>query len=142
MGNEYNAIASIYDEFRGEDPKAWAEYIDSLLKKYSSGETRLLLDLGCGTGTVASALIALGYDLTGVDSSEEMLALAQKNAPDALLLHQDMRSFELYGTVDAAICCMDGINYLSSTDELLTVLKGVALDLNPEGLFIFDVNKR
>jgi SAM-dependent methyltransferase len=100
----------------------------------------LVLDLACGTGSLTSILSKRGYDMIGVDISEEMLAIARRKDPDILFLQQDMRKFELYGTVDAIICACDAINYLTENGDLEQVFKLAANYLNPGGLFIFDIN--
>ncbi|MBR0063815.1 MAG: class I SAM-dependent methyltransferase, partial [Oscillospiraceae bacterium] len=109
MSGAYTATAALYDDFRGESPNMWAAYLDELFEKYAEKKPKTLLDLACGTGTVTAALCRLGYDVTGVDISEEMLALAQKRAPGALLLHQDMRSLDLDGSCGGAVCCLDSV---------------------------------
>ena len=140
MGNEYTAIASLYDGFRGESPNMWAAYLDELFMRFSDKKPHTVADLGCGTGTVTAALCKLGYDMIGIDRSEEMLSIAQRHAPGALLLHQDMRSIDLYGDVDGAVSCYDSVNYLPSPDDVKRMLTSLHKFLKPGGLFIFDVN--
>ena len=140
MGNEYTAIAALYDGFRGESPNMWAAYLDALFSRYAETKPKTVIDLACGTGTVTAALCRLGYDMIGIDRSEEMLALAQHNAPEALLLHQDMRGIDLYGTADGAVCCLDSVNYLSSSEDFCRMLSSLHKFLNHGSLFIFDVN--
>ena len=142
MGNEYTAIAALYDGFRGESPNMWAAYLDELFGRFACKKPKTVLDLCCGTGTVTAALCRLGYDMIGIDRSEEMLALAREHAPSALLLHQDMRSIDLYGTVDAVVCCLDSINYLPEYGDVCRTFDSVNRFLNPCGLFIFDVNTK
>lgn len=140
MGGAYTATAVLYDDFRGESPNMWAAYLDELFVKYGEKKPRTLIDLACGTGSVTAALCRLGYDVTGVDISEEMLALAQRRAPAALLLHQDMRSLDLYGTYGGAVCCLDSVNYLPSYDDFKRTLSRLHNFLDPGALFIFDIN--
>ncbi len=140
MGSEYTAIASMYDSFRGESPNMWAAYIDELFGIYAEKKPVSVIDLCCGTGTVTGAMCRLGYNMTGVDLSEDMLALAQKNAPGALLIHQDMRSLQLYGGYDACISCLDSINYLPCEDDVIRTFSSVNRYLCDGGLFVFDVN--
>ena len=140
MGNESTAIAALYDGFRGESPNMWAAYLDELFSRYAETKPKTVIDLACGTGTVTAALCRLGYDMIGIDRSEEMLALAQHNAPEALLLHQDMRGIDLYGTADGAVCCLDSVNYLSSSEDFCRMLSSLHKFLNHGSLFIFDVN--
>ncbi len=140
MGNEYTATAALYDGFRGESPNMWAAYLDELFGIYGEKKPKTVIDLACGTGTVTAALCRLGYDMIGVDRSEDMLALAQRHAPDALLLHQDMRSIDLYGTADGAVCCLDSVNYLPTGEDFIRMLSSLHKFLLPGSLFIFDVN--
>ena len=140
----YAVFANFYDELMQEVPyEDVQEKVGSLLKRY--GVSRgLLLDLACGTGTVSLALSKKGYDVIGVDASAEMLMEAQEKArkekADILFLCQDMCHLDLYGTIDAAICTLDGLNHLESKEEVQEALSKVSLFLNPEGIFIFDVN--
>lgn len=137
----------MYDALMAETPyDSWAAYIDGLISYRYNGKAKkpLVLDLACGTGNITLRLANMGYDLIGVDASEEMLAEAghrafEQNA-DVLFLAQDMRELNLYGTVDAAISVCDGLNYILCEKELLAVFKRVRLFLNPGGVFIFDMN--
>ena len=143
----YKGFASIYDELMTYTPyKKWGEYIDGILKKrLPPGEKApLILDLACGTGSMTVLLAQKGYDMIGVDMSTDMLATAQQKSFEAgyniLFLAQDMRKLDLYGTIDAAVCVCDGINYILEQNELSAVFKRVRLFLNPSGVFIFDMN--
>ncbi len=146
----YNLLAPIYDEVNGElDYSAWADFIERIIEReYTLGRPELVLDLGCGTGRMTLELARRGYDMTGVDISEEMLDKARDSAElcgldgKILWLCQDMREFELYGTVDVAVSCLDCINHLLTVKELNKCLSLVHNYLIPDGLFIFDVNGR
>lgn len=147
MKNEqYSALAHVYDVLNSEvDYRGWAAFLDRAVKKHERVKTELVLDLACGTGAVTLPLAALGYDMTGVDRSEDMLAEARARAmaegrEDVLWLCQDMREFELYGTVDAAVCCLDSVNYLLRTEDIRRCFALVHNYLIPDGIFIFDVN--
>jgi len=122
----------------------WADYIDDVLTRHLGKErkNRIVLDIACGTGNITIPLAKMGYDMIGVDISTDMLSQAQAKAPDLqiLFLVQDMRELDLYGTVDAAICVCDGMNYILSEAELEAVFKRVRMFLNPGGIFIFDMN--
>ena len=104
----------------------------------------LVLDLGCGTGTLTQMLSENGYDMIGVDNSEQMLAIAMEkrelSGENILYLLQDMREFELYGTVGAVISVCDSLNYLLEEEELVQTFKLVNNYLDPKGIFIFDFN--
>lgn len=107
-------------------------------------EKNLVVDLGCGTGTLTQLLYEAGYDMIGVDNSEEMLSVAmrkrEEQGSEILYLLQDMRELELYSTVGTVISVCDSINYILEEDELLTVFQNVNNYLYPGGLFIFDFN--
>ncbi len=142
----YSILSKVYDILNNEvDYVEWGDYIEEIIKKHSTVPVKLMLDLGCGTGKMTFELHSRGYDMTGVDLSPEMLAeaadiAAEKKITDILWLCQDMTEFELYGTVDAAVCCLDGINHLSKSGQLEKCFSLVHNYLVPDGLFIFDVN--
>lgn len=140
----YTRFASVYDLFMEDVPyDEWCSDIVDLLKKEGI-EKGIVLDLGCGTGTMTRLLAKYGYDMIGVDSSEDMLMIAREKQGDSdntiLYLLQDMREFELYGTVNAVISICDSINYILEIEELIEVFKLVNNYLNPKGIFIFDLN--
>lgn len=107
-------------------------------------ERNSILDLGCGTGTLTELLAGRGYDMIGIDNSEEMLLIAMDKRDDLgleiLYLQQDMRAFELYGTVGAVISVCDSVNYLLEEEEVVQTFRLVNNYLYPGGLFIFDFN--
>nr|WP_154253327.1 MULTISPECIES: class I SAM-dependent methyltransferase [unclassified Eubacterium (in: firmicutes)] len=121
----------------------WGEYLHGLLKEYGINDG-LVLDLGCGTGTMTELLADLGYDMIGVDNSADMLEIALEkkveSGHDILYLLQDMRGFELYGTVRAIISICDSVNYITEPDELRRVFFWVNNYLDTDGVFIFDFN--
>ena len=139
---EYGDFAYCYDIFMDETPyERWSEFLADTLKKEGI-EDGLVLDLGCGTGRLTNILSDMGYDMIGVDSSQEMLGVAAegKGSRDILYLCQDMREFELYGTVRAVVSVCDCINYITDPKDLLKVFKLVNNYLDPKGIFIFDIN--
>lgn len=170
----YSAFAYVYDELMDNVPyDAWAEYLIGLLKENGVADG-LVCDLGCGTGQMTRRLAAAGYDMIGIDLSEEMLDVAREqeygayegeddfgedtyaeNAPDTegesddeaesatpsiLYLQQDMREFELYGTVSAVVSICDSMNYMTTDEDLLQVFRLVNNYLDKDGVFIFDMN--
>ena len=138
----YTGFASVYDRFMEDVPyEQWRDIIVNELKKASIGDG-LILDLGCGTGTLTRMLAAAGYDMIGVDSSEEMLMEAREKTDEADILYlcQDMREFELYGTVRAVISTCDTMNYLLTPEDFIQTVRLVNNYLDPGGLFIFDLN--
>jgi SAM-dependent methyltransferase len=143
MSLPYSVIAECYDSLNSHvDYKGWAEGLSRILRSYGVKEGDLVLDLACGTGSVTLPLAELGYDMIGVDMSYEMLGVAmeKKAASPILWLCQDMRAFELYGTVAATVCCLDSINYLTGKVGLGKCFSLVHNYLDPDGIFIFDVN--
>lgn len=144
MSNTYTCFSAFYDLFMDNiDYAQWGEYLISLLKEYDiySG---LVLELGCGTGNMTEFLAAKGYDMIGLDNSCDMLDIATEkkflSGHNILYLNQDMREFELYGTVAAVVSICDSINYITEYEELVNVFKLVNNYLDPKGLFIFDIN--
>ena len=140
----YTNFAAVYDTFMDNIPyEEWGDYLKELLKK-NQVEEGLVLDLGCGTGTMTEILAEAGYDMIGVDNSEDMLEIAmekkEKSGHDILYLLQDMREFELYGTVKAVVSICDSVNYITEEEELLEVFRLVNNYLDPKGIFIFDFN--
>lgn len=140
----YKSFAQVYDLFMDNiDYGEWKQYVLKLFKK-NGIEDGLVLDLGCGTGSMTELLAAAGFDMIGVDNSEDMLELAQekkqRSGQEILYLQQDIREFELYGTVRAVVSVCDVINYILDKDELLKVFQLVNNYLDPGGVFIFDFN--
>lgn len=140
----YTGFAYVYDKFMDNVPyEEWSRYVQGLLKEQGISDG-LVLDLGCGTGNMTEQLAAFGYDMIGVDFSEEMLEIARQkqliSRYDILYLLQDMRKFELYGTVRAVVSICDSMNYLMTEADLLQVFKLVNTYLDPNGIFIFDLN--
>ena len=144
----YDLLAGVYDEINKDiDYSSWADFIEKIiLKEYASGTPELVLDLGCGTGSMTLELARRGYDMTGVDVSVEMLNTARERAEELgyggkiLWLCQDMCNFELYGTVDVTVSCLECINHLTTPAALKKCLSLVHNYLIPNGLFIFDIN--
>lgn len=140
--NCYGSLASWYDKFTGDVPyEAFAELYEAEFAR-CGGEFRLLLDLCCGTGTLTRIMAERGYELIGVDASVDMLMQAREKSaglsPQPLLLCQRAEELDLYGTVDAAYCSLDGMNYIPHR-HLPEVLRRLHLFIRPEGLFIFDI---
>lgn len=155
--NAYEDFAYVYDEFMDATPYAeWCELIHELITKYGvskperdaedllDSERNLVVDLGCGTGTLTELLYQKGYDMIGVDNSESMLNIAMEkretSGDEILYLLQDMRELELYSTVGTVVSVCDSVNYILEEDELLEVFSLVNNYLYPGGIFIFDFN--
>lgn len=165
----YGDFAGVYDELMDNTPyDQWAERLDSLIRKYGvsrpdrdaegtrnpegtrnmegalAAERNLVVDLGCGTGTLTELMYGMGYDMIGVDLSESMLNIAMgkksQSGSEILYLLQDMRELELYSTVGTVYSVCDSLNYILEEDELLRVFALVNNYLFPGGIFIFDFN--
>lgn len=142
--DSYSELANCYDIFMDNIPyDEWLTYILEKFEKYNVPK-ELVLDLGCGTGTLTEMLADCGYDMIGVDSSEEMLQQAiekrDESGHEILYLLQDMREFELYGTVRAIVSICDSLNYLLEDEDVLETFRLVNNYLDPDGIFIFDFN--
>lgn len=144
MEESYESFAGVYDLFMDNiDYPAWCTYLTGILKDYGI-EDGLIAELGCGTGSMTELLAAEGYDMIGIDNSPDMLEVAQEkrveSGLDILYLMQDMREFELYGTVRAIVSVCDSMNYLTEDGDLEQVFRLANNYLDPGGLFIFDMN--
>ena len=140
----YTSFAYVYDTFMDNVPYGeWARHIREKLCEHGVTDG-IVLDLGCGTGTMTERLAGYGYDMIGVDNSEEMLELAMEKKTesgyDNIYMLQDMRGFELYGTVRAVVSVCDSVNYITEPDELEEVFRLVNNYLDPKGIFLFDFN--
>lgn len=140
----YTGFAEFYDLFMDNIPyEEWGHYLTGLLNEYGIKDG-IVLDIGCGTGNITELLASSGYDMIGIDNSEDMLAEAMDkrydSGHDILYLCQDMRELDLYGTVAAAVSICDSLNYILEYDQLVHVFKLVNNYLDPGGVFIFDLN--
>ncbi len=142
----YENFADVYDIFMEDVPyEDWTLYIQDIFKKFNlEFKSNIIAELGCGTGEMTISLKNKGYDMIGIDISQEMLNIAKQKALnqnlDILFLEQDMTAFELFGTVDSVVSVCDSLNYILEDDELLEVFKLVNNYLEPNGLFVFDLN--
>lgn len=143
--SSYGFLAGCYDELTYDvDYTAWADYIEKHFSRRGL-PGRTVLDLACGTGSLTWELALRGYEMIGVDRSPEMLAqAAEKELPDVpiapMFLCQSMERLDLYGTIDACVCCLDSVNYVTDPKKLLRAFQRVHLFLMPGGLFLFDIN--
>lgn len=143
----YTGFAEVYDLFMDNVPyEEWSTYLIKLLHRYSIFDG-LVLELGCGTGKMTRLLSKSGFDMIGIDNSEEMLQIAREASQanpredaDILYLMQDMQEFELFGTVRAVVSVCDSMNYILEAKELCQVFRLVNNYLDPGGIFIFDLN--
>lgn len=140
----YGDFSGVYDILTEDvDYKGRREYLFGLFERFDRIPT-LMLDLACGTGSFSNEFAEKGIDVIGVDASEDMLSVAREKSEqmgnDILYLCQPAEELELYGTVDGAICCLDSINHITDKEDLLKAFERVSLFLEPQRLFIFDVN--
>ena len=139
----YGGFARVYDLFMDDVPyEEWSVYLAGILREYGIADG-IVLDLACGTGRMTRLLAEMGYDMIGIDASEEMLEVAMSKEEEGsgiLYLNQDMREFELYGTVRAVISVCDSMNYITDEDELCQIFSLVNNYLDPGGIFLFDLN--
>ncbi len=161
----YTDFAEVYDEFMDATPyEEWCSRLVEIIKTYGiskpqqdidkvgmseeelalASERDLVLDLGCGTGTLTELMAEEGFDMMGIDLSYDMLQIAMdksaESGHDIMYLCQDMRELELYCTVGTVICVCDSINYVLEDDEVIETFARVNNYLYPKGLFIFDFN--
>ncbi len=139
----YNNFAKVYDSFMSDVPyDKWTSFLEKVWQDYDINP-KLICDLGCGTGSLTQ-ILAKTYDMIGIDISPDMLMIAREknmeNDTNILYLEQDMREFELYGTVDSIVCMCDSLNYLTEKEDVIDVFKLCNNYLNPKGLLIFDLN--
>ncbi|MGV3487552.1 MAG: class I SAM-dependent DNA methyltransferase [Tuberibacillus sp.] len=140
----YRHFASLYDELMAEAPyNNWLEFLKRKTAQYEVKDKRLL-DVGCGTGTLAVMLANDGYEVTGVDLSEEMLTIASIKAAESplsvVLVQQDMRELDLGETFPLITAFCDCINYLETYDDVERTFTAVYEHLESGGLFLFDVH--
>lgn len=146
----YGKIAGFYDKYTTDiDYKKIADYIEKLFKKFGlpqrsdGGTVPMILDVACGTGSLTCILAERGYEMIGLDLSEEMLMEAESNSAakglDIMWLCQDMCEIDMYGTVSAIICITDGINHIVSDKALKKFFMKIKNFIDAGGIFIFDV---
>ncbi len=141
----YEALAGVYDRLTGDvQYERRADYLEKLFRK-SRIPVHTVLDLACGTGTMTAILTERGYELISVDGSPDMLAEAMEKSAGLqgeppVFLCQNMPELDLYGTVDAAICCLDSINYLTRPRDVQRTFQRLKLFIAPGGLLVFDIN--
>jgi len=136
----YDAFAPYYDSFTSEsDYDAWGRETLAHARRHGLRGERLL-DLACGTGMSFVPFLARGFDVTACDFSTAMLAEAARRAPDASLVHADIRALPDLGGFDLVTCFDDALNYLLSGEELAAAFEGMERSLAPDGVAIFDLN--
>ena len=140
----YGDFAYFYDNLTDNvDYEKRCSYIKGLLAENGVGEG-ILLDLACGTGTVSLMLSDMGYDVIGVDASEDMLSVAQEkkmeSGADVIFLCQRMEELDLFGTINACVSTLDSINHVTDEETVREIFRRVSLFMEDKGIFLFDVN--
>lgn len=140
----YGDFAYYYDVLtENVDYESRCDYIYNLLADNGVGKG-ILLDLACGTGSLSMLLAEKGYEVIGVDASEEMLSVAQEkkyeSEADAIFLRQKMEELDLFGTINAAVCTLDSINHVTDEKKVREIIRRVSLFMEDKGIFVFDVN--
>lgn len=142
--SSYGSLANCYDKLTSDiDYQQWANYLHNHLEKHKI-PGKILLDLACGTGSLTFSLADLGYEMIGADLSPDMLSQAMEKSYDyegqrPIFLCQSMENLDLYGTIDACVCCLDSINYVTDPKTLQKAFEKISLFMMPGGLFIFDI---
>ncbi len=143
--SSYETLAAYYDELTEDvEYRRRADFVERLMGR-SRVPVKTVLDLACGTGTMTGLFTQRGYELIAVDGSEDMLAQAREKAAGLpgeppIFLHQDMPRLDLYGTVEAAMCCLDSLNYLTDPKDVQRTFQRLRLFIQPGGVLVFDVN--
>lgn len=140
----YSGFADYYDALTDNVPyQKFADHYERLFKRFSA-KPKSILDLACGTGTLSKIFAERGYEVTGVDASEDMLSYAlektHKMPEPPMFIAQRMEKLDLYGTYDACICALDSVNYITSRTALQAGFVRLHHFIAPGGLFIFDIN--
>lgn len=144
--DSYRFLSSYYDRFTDDvGYSQWADYFEQVFARCGF-RPELILDLACGTGSLSGEMARRGYEMIGVDASNEMLMQAMNNTidcePRPVFLHQRMENLDLYGTIQAVLCCLDSVNYVTDPAVLHEAFRRVSMFLEPDGVFVFDVNTK
>ena len=139
----YTALAEYYDSLTTDVPyREFADFYEQVFKRCGI-KVKTVLDMACGTGAMTKLLSDRGYEVIASDMSPEMLSIAREKTAQCdippLLLNQSFEELDLYGTVDAEICCLDAVNYIPP-ESLDNALRRMWLFLEPGGVLIFDIN--
>ena len=146
--SDYALLSEYYNRFTDDVPyERWADFFEQVFAQRGQ-KPQIVLDLACGTGSLTRILAGRGYEMIGVDQSDDMLMVAMDSCAELSLdqrpvfLNQPMDELDLYGTIDACVCCLDSINYVTDIAVLREAFRRVQLFLMPGAPFIFDINTR
>ena len=139
----FAGYAEFYDLLYGDkDYEAECNFLEDILCRYAQAPVQTILDLGCGTGGHAFPLVRRGYRVTGVDRSQDMLAIARSKgadlSPSPIFRHGDIRDLDLEETFDVVIAMFAVISYMTTNEDLLAAFRTARRHLRPGGLFVFD----
>lgn len=142
--NSYTNFSEYYDRLMNSDfnYEHIADYVENVFASYGLNP-ELVCELACGTGNITLPLAKRGYDMIATDKSCDMLERARSKCggENILFLNQDMTKLDLYGSVDAVICLIDGINYVPAPGSLFKMFKRIkTCFLEPGGIFLFDIS--
>lgn len=142
--NSYTSFSEIYDSLMHPDVNYGeiADFVENIFIKEDK-EPNMVVDLACGTGNLTIPLAERGYDMIGIDKSFDMLSIAREKSArqNILFLNQDITKLDLYGTADAFLCMIDGINYILNPNSLYNMFKRIkTCFLNDGGIVIFDIS--
>lgn len=135
--SEYDALANVFDRTHKVNYDVWVELMEKLVLQYLPKEAHIL-DLCCGTGPVAQRLLLMGYEVTGLDGSEEMLNLARQKAPSGKFIQGDARFFKFASRFNAVIS-VASLMYILSIEELTSVFQNIYDSLQENSLGLFDL---
>ncbi len=140
--SSYSVFAQYYDFLnQNVDYNAGSRFISGIFK---GNKVKTVIDLACGTGVLSEMLGKMGYEIIGIDMSDEMLSMAQNRLFESecrfSLINAKMQDFSLEEKADACICCLDSINHLTDENDVLKTFKNVSASIKDNGIFIFDVN--
>ena len=141
----YEALAASYDGLTRDIPyEKYLRFFKTLLRRHGVTATTVL-DLACGTGSLSVLLAKHGYEVLGVDRSEEMLTVAAEKAMELeenqpFFVAQPMQRLKIPEPVDACVCALDSINYVTKPQDVQKAFRRVYESLRPGGLFVFDIN--
>ena len=141
----YEALAASYDGLTRDIPyEKYLRFFKTLLRRHGVTATTVL-DLACGTGSLSVLLAKHGYRVLGVDRSEEMLTVAAEKAMELeenqpFFVAQPMQRLRIPEPVDACVCALDSINYVTNPQDVQKAFRRVYESLRPGGLFVFDIN--
>lgn len=137
----YECFAESYDRLTGNvDYPGMAAFLRDIILRLKP-DCSLVLDMACGTGSLAIELQKLGFDMTAADGSYEMLSCAMnKGAEGILFLRQRMEKLDMYGTMGAIVCTLDSVNHVTDPAVLAEIFRRACMFLDDDGVFIFDAN--